>query len=611
MKTKPIFSRSIRALAPVLLLSSPWASAKFVPPSDAAPFRRDQLPIDVETMSQLSRQLSILTATLDVENVEEQRTAAQLLALSQALDPVNPRVEELMDKFKDEENPENPGNSELTIAKTRAWRTQSWLASDEAGKDGKILASCLADTLAKIDPTHPSAAAHKEEQGKWTNWVAPAEAFIPKEKPDIADSDDDEKETSDEEMDDDKSEDDEDKIATEFVLQAASIQTPVWVYNENKEDYTLKLTTISMQTSTDEEHPEFRYHLEGVDTDKIRPILLEVNKNSVPILEERNQGLPEGGVVTLSLPKNETYSIKRNGTNIGAAAAVLASAALNGEVPTGIVIGTVEKDGKLAFPANGWELVRLLELAPPSRVILPKSTAELLPGLLVLDHMDWFMKHDIFLADNVEELITLSKKTPDKSIAEGMINFADIRKKAPATIGPFIANPYVSKRLETIAASTPSYASAQYLLMQSRGKRPAYLSSKVLAHEIRRALAPMNAIARDMQEAGNKQLKDMDAEAIQAAHESSRTALDPLEKLVSSEDRDIYAEAMDLANTARTLARAIKKIGERGFNDGEKGFHDKSGSESLEAISKGLPSINQQISFILGEPREEKARRDK
>lgn len=596
MKADSVISHLLTAVAIGLLLTAPRAEAVFIAPTDNAPFRRDQLPIDVETMKQLSSQLATLCASLDSEDPGQQRTAAQFLALAQALDPVNRQAQEMLEQYSAEKRPLAPGAPVLTLAKTRAWRTQSWLASDEAGADGKSLALCLGDVLAKVDPEHPSAVAYKSEQGKWTEWVAAADRFAKKEEPSIADNG----EKSVEDMPDKEKEGDEnDGNDIAFALKSASVSSPFMIYNEATKTYDLKLLPVSLSASIDEEHDEFRYHVKDVDEERIRPALLAINKSTVPWLKEKFHGLPRGGVINLALPPREIYSTRRNGENISAAAAVLATASLSGQEPTGVVIGIVQPDGKLALPANGWQLIRSLSNAPASRIVLPKSSAELLLGLLTLDDLSFFMKHDVLLADNIEELVALSKKTPDANLAAALSNFAGIREKATSTIGPFVTNQFVRGRLETIAAAMPNYASAQYLLIQAKGKRPTQLSDKVTAHELRMALAPLKSLV-DLYHDDDEDTEPTFTQ-MQSAHEFCRAALDPLDRLIASTEREIYGEAIDLANTARTLSRAIKKVKDKGYDDDVKGFHDKSLSESVSTLRKGLPEIDRKIGRMLGE----------
>lgn len=600
MKADSVISHLLAALAIGLLFAAPRAKADFIAPTDNAPFRRDQLPIDKETMQQLASQLSTLCATLDSEDPAQLRSAAQFLALAQALDPVNRQAQDMLEQYSKEKTPVAPNANDLTLAKTRAWRTQSWLASDEAGADGKSLALCLGDVLAKVDPEHPSAVAYKSEQGNWTEWVAAADRFAKKAEPELADNGD----KPEEDMPDkEKPDSDPDDKEIAFALKSASVSSPVMIYNEGTKSYDLKLLPVTLSTWIDEEHEEFRYHFKDLDEERIRPALLAINKSTVPWLKEKFNGLPRGGVVTLALPPREIYSVRRNGENISAAAAVLAAASLSGQEPTGVVIGIVQPDGKLTLPTNGWQLIRSLSSAPPSRVVLPKSSAELLLGLLSLDDLGFFMKHDVLLADNIEELVALSKKTPDAAVAAALSNFAGIREKATTSLGPFVTNQFVRGRLETIAAAMPNYASAQYLLIQARGKRPTQLSEKVLAHELRMALTPLKSLV-DLYGDDDEDTEPSSTQ-MQAAHESCRAALDPLDRLIGSTERQIYGEAIDLANTARTLSRAIKKVKDKGYDEDIKGFHDKSLSESVSTLRKGLPDIERKIGRILGEPEAE------
>ncbi|PAW62346.1 MAG: hypothetical protein B9S37_01960 [Verrucomicrobiia bacterium Tous-C3TDCM] len=603
MKTTAQLPRVMAGLAMALTLQSSWSHADFISPTDRVPFRRDQLPIDVETMRQLSRQLTTLCTSLKADRPEDQRVAAQFLAVAEALDPVNRQASELLEQLISKQALQAAGDAELTHAKARAWRTQAWLASDEAGKDGQVLAQCLGDVLARVDASHPAAATHKSDLGKWNGWVAPLDDFAKPQPTDLAANNDEEE--LPEMADDSKDQEDEDgdeaeENEVEFAVKSGAITTPLWLYNEKTEAYALKLATVSMNSSIDKNNKAFRYHVNGSDENMIRGILLAINNATVPQLKEIYHGVPEGGVVSMGFSKNEYYSISRNGENLSAAAMVLAATAMSGAETTGVVIGIVKEDGKLALPRNSWEMIRMLSTAPPSRIILPKAIEDVLPALLSLDDLQFLMKHDIFLADTAEELIALTKKTPDSAVASSLANFADIRSKATSTIGPFVANPHVSKRLESIVAATPNYASAQLLLMQARGKRPVQLTEKMLAHEIRKALQPLAEI--NARAATNGDKGKVTSAEVQAAHDSSRAALDPLERIVASSNREFYGEALDLANRARTLARAMDKVGGKGFLFDERGFHDKSLAESSKDIQNGLPLIDRKISLILGEP---------
>jgi hypothetical protein len=605
MKHYSFSSQLCRLIAAALLSVSSWAGAAFIAPTDNAPFRRDQLPIDVDQMKQLSYQLTVLCATLDVKDPEQQRAAAQLLALAQSLDPVNRKIEDLIDLFSKESIPGRPNSGDFDSAKANAWRARSWLASDESGKDGKAFALCLIDALAKVDPLHPTAAAHKQELGSWNGWVAPPQEFNKKAEPQIAEN----HEEPEEEVapqtpqEEEKEEEKPDGHPVAFALKTATVNTPLWIYKEETRDYELKLVPVTMSNRIDGEYEDFRYHLKGVDEERIREHLVSINKATVPWLKQKFNGLPRGGVVELSCPGNGIYSIRRNGESISAAAAVLAHAAVSGQEATGIVAGIVQSDGKLTMPKNAWEIIQTITKSPPSRIVLPKSAAETLTTLLVMNDLAFFMKHDIFFADNIDELIALSKKTPDAAIAATLSNFASIREKSTSSIGPFVTNPHVRGRLETIVAATPNYASAQFLLTQAQGKRPSLLTEKMLAHQIRAALQPLGEIARLYKEGEGYDIK---SSTLLSAHDFSRAALDPLDRMIASADRPLYGEALELSNTARTLARAVKKLAENNYEDSSRDFQDKSLRESIHSLTNGIPEMERKIARILGEREPEK-----
>lgn len=589
-------SQFLTSVFSLLLLATSPCSARFIPPHDNPPFRRDQLPIDVETMKQLSTQLSTLSLTLDAKEPSQLRSASQILAIAQALDPINRSAQEALERFSKNLPAHNPNPADITLAKSKAWRVQAWLASEEAGADAALLARCLGDVLSRVDPDHPSAKNYQSEQGNWTNWVARVDEFIdpPAAPKELALS------PSEEKMDDAPSLPNEENPSTPppapatFALQESSIQTPLYLMDSKGQYSFLKLTQVNLKCRIDDQFPEFRYDLKDVDPERMRPTLRSINQATVPWLKKQSAGLPTGGVIGLSLFTQNAYPINRNGENLSAAAAVLAHAALSGQEPTGIVIGIVAPDGKLTLPPDGWQMIRSLTSAPPSRVVIPRAAAELLPGLLTLDELALFLKHDIFLAEQIDELIAFSLKNPSPSTTAALTTFASIRAKAQPSIGPFVANPHVRARLEASIKDAPQLASAQCLLLQSTGRRPAELPAKVAAYEIRSAIAPLHRIINEMN-TGNRRNEQISL--LMQAHDASRRALDPLERLISSKERPLYTQALDLANTTRTLSRAMKKVGTQ--SNGTGNFHDKLLNESFKTLQKGLPELDQKLNRIL------------
>jgi hypothetical protein len=594
MNTPFSFLRPLSVSALAALFSLSQASAAFIAPTDLAPFRRDQLPITADVMKQLADDLTILCSSLSMEQPDEQRHAAQFVAVCLAIDPGNHHAENLLEKYQEGEIPHGPGSTILTDTKTRVWSTQSWLASDEAGKDGNALGLCLGDALAKLDSQHPSAASFSKERGNWNNWVAPIEQFTlnnSEESPPQVEENPAEESPSQPETPSDRE--------ASFRLTEAVLSSPLWTFVDGETRvYSFGIVPVKLKTWQDQDYDQFRYHLDNIDQDRIRPTLKSINSATVPRLEQMYGYLPKGGVVNLTLPDKTIYSVRFSGESLGAVAGVLAANSLSGEAPTGIVVGVIDSEGKLKMPPNAWEIIRALSAAPRSRIVLPADSAELLTALMLMDDLAFFMKHDVFLASNYEELIAFSKQKPDAKIADVLTQFAAIREKSTSSIGPFVSYPTVRARLETIVKAMPQYASASYLLLQASGRRPSQLTTKALAHQIRAAIVPLQQIVEYYE---NDDDRKATSAVIQAAHDSSRAALDPLDRFVTSADRPLYTEALALSNTARTLARAVKKIADKGDDEVER-FHDKSYNESRRTLRNGIPTFERSIARTLGEP---------
>ena len=163
-----------------LLAAHPLQAGCFVAPTDGPlVFRRDRLPLDVETMRGLSKHLCTLAQAQGGENPQQRRSAAQMLALALALQPGNPDARELLETFTKEEPKPGGDATQLDAARNQAWRLLGWLETDDAGADAQALAACLGDVMASAEPQHPRAGELRKrgEQGAWGGWVEPLGAF--------------------------------------------------------------------------------------------------------------------------------------------------------------------------------------------------------------------------------------------------------------------------------------------------------------------------------------------------------------------------------------------------------------------------------------------------
>ena len=156
-------------------------SAPFAAPEEGAcTLHMDRVPLDVDTMSDLSEDLAIISRSPVVgPPARHRRASAQALALALALDPGNASARSAVFAFSKEKEISRPGQHDLIKAEKRTWQLYDWLSTPEAGMEGKRLAGLMGDSLRYLNPDHPSAVALKDspENGQWDGWVAELASF--------------------------------------------------------------------------------------------------------------------------------------------------------------------------------------------------------------------------------------------------------------------------------------------------------------------------------------------------------------------------------------------------------------------------------------------------
>lgn len=560
MSAMPFLSRALLLLCAASL---PLA-AEFVPPAEGpVPFRRDKLPVDVETMTGLSRQLTLFTGARAADDPDELRAVAQMAALALALDPANRDARALIDSLKSGKAPEPAAEEDLERARNRAWQVLAWLEMPEAGADGQALAACLGDVLAVADPRHPKARDWRSagEQGAWKGWVADESAFRPKEtesKPDMKEE---------EETDEPDQPDEEEKTPNELALKELSSALPVWYFSKELGQMKLAVVPVHLKASilkpeedkdddADDDHnqpkpPEFQVQVPGEGmTDRFAKAMREVKS----AIGERHGSLPHGFQARLDLGKVD-YSLSRNGMALTGTTALLIDGAMSGKVPTAITLAVVGEDGKLELPPRFWQTLRAFSASQSTgtRLILPDEAADFLTALVVMDDAAFFMKNEVLLAGTVDELCGLASPTPEAEVADGLKRFDEIRKVGQGkALGTFVAHPATQARLRELAGVMPEHASARMLALQGSGSRPRFLERSILAREIRSGLEPVGVVM-------NGGPDDIDPEQLEKAHESSRAQLDALTGYIDIRDRDLHKAATDVADSLRPLARLLPK----------------------------------------------------
>lgn len=534
-----------------LALSLTLSAGTFVPPKEGPlAFRRDLLPIDVDTMISLSDELLVLAQGQSLENPEDRRNVARMLAVSSALNPANPAAREAMAKLAGGQALPKPEKRELNRSQARIWHTLAWLQMPEAGADGLALGSCLGDIISLADPDHPRAALWREagEKGSWKAWVADLTAFQDAQRAE-------QKPVEDEKMAPEQPARPPEGGAV-VRLGSATVVTPLWIPGKTPESETLQPTAVRMTAGpapapAAEAPPPKSMGFQIDHTPENGPIL-RMKRTLHAAMSNRFGKLPESAQMTLNLGEEVPYLPARDKDALSGAAAVLLGSALSGKEPQAVIIGKIEADGTFRMGFDFWDRLRSISKGPGGRLVIPTEAAEVLPAILALEEPEFFFRYDVFLASNLEELLDRSLKVPGEPVAELLARFQDVRSKSVGqAAGPYVANRFVRQRLVFLANEAPYYASPRLLSVQAAGERPTRLPKKLLAFELQRAIRPIAWIQ-------GKPSAEIDIAELDKSYELARAEVEKLDRYADSSDKDFLNRVRDMTTTLRAFSRASR-----------------------------------------------------
>lgn len=564
------------------------AAGEFVVPAEGpVPFRRDKLPVDADTMASLSKQLAILAARNERADPVSARTAAQMLALSLALNPANEQALKLVGRLADGIDVEVPADKMSRAAGNRAWNLLAWLMQPEAGADANALASCLVDVMVAADPEHPKAEPWKDkgEQGAWKFWVASVDAFRASQKPEMVPQPptggDPDQGTS------------ASTLAT-IELESSSIMIPLWHFDKEEGKSVLRQVAIKMEARLDEKTADGGKEKKPKEQDKAMngPLIrlpgekrekanLAISERLVPFLEGRYGSLPKGLHLLVTLPEEIHYSFIQNGAIIGSAVTVLADSIFSGSRPAASVLAVVAEDGSLALPPRFWQTLRALAAQDSGmRLILPMLAAELLPPLVTLGKSEFFITHEVLLAEDIEQLCKLASSQPPERIIQTSEGFAQIQvARGTRSLGGFLNFPSTQQRLNQIVTTVPEHASARMLALRGTSKWPQRLPRDIYAREIRAAMLPLTI---EME-------KDKDQLKAKTLNQAAKDCLEQISVVDRLEES--VADRQQLQNPAYNTAKLMSNLA-----DDIKRYTLKKGSDEnkiASALSKLAASYKQ------------------
>lgn len=514
-----------------------------MPESGVAPFRRDRLPLRAVTMAGLSNDLVILARNLTAQAAPHRTAAVRMLALAMVLNPANARLRELPASRHD------ANLARIDASHARIWKIIAWLETADAGAHGNALADCLKDVIVVSDPSHPRAAVVREagENGEWVGWVPALQ--------------------TDEARESAADQAEEFSLGTEDASADGGIPLPkarvfclLWHPPKNEKSKVWVLGPASLRMAAEaidgDDKPPFSIVIGSGDAD-VPPAPLAGTLETLMRLQHGT--LPRGVRIRIYNREIDLPPASAKPQPISAAAAVLASAAITGRKPEGIVIGHIDESGTLVLPPYFWDQIQALGPGNGRRLVLPAEAADWLPSMLALENPAFFLDYEVLLAEDFHDLLDLTAKDPDDALAAACGRFREIRERAGSQeTGAYLANRFVRQRLEEISEAVPDHASASMLLLHGSVNRPQQVSREVLASELRWAIRVMEEI----EEPGDPESVAGTGGRFNEIYKSCRLAVDKLERHAARTDLDLLESAKALMGNLWSLNRATRRRGD-------------------------------------------------
>lgn len=539
----------------------------FVSPAEGpVAFRRDRVPLDADAMADLSKELEELAGGLNPQTAESRRGAAQMLALAMALDPANARARELVAEYQDGRHKSDGDAERIERRRTGILRYVAWLQAPEAGSQGQALAACLNDIIAISDPKSSQAGASDgmAERGAWAGWIPGVTSYETKVIAKV-----------------DEPTGSRPRVVpgrkNEVLLSAAQIHTLLWQNVGKTEAPNWILATAPLKMSArklaaGEDGQIYPFSI-GIGPGDVGGTFSQLGVSIRTLLASHHGNLPQGYHISITSEELEQSILSKKRQSLSAAAAVLASSAISGREPEAIIIGQIDEAGKFKLPTGFWDQLHALGKGSGQRLVLPADAAEYLSALLAMEKPGFFLEYEVLLASSFKELLDLTVKTPDGTLATATTKFREIQSRVGTQdVRQYIANPFVRKRIAEVVQDAPAHYSARMLLLQAAGSRPTLITRKVLAAELRRSIEPMDWVVKMASIPLNEDTKAInyspyrfsaaDIGKFDEIYDLCRTRLDSLDRYVEKNDIELMDRTRKVNIAVRSLYRANRARGE-------------------------------------------------
>ena len=592
-------------------------TGEFAPPAEGpVAFRRDKIPLDADTIKELSTQLESLARGLDAATAPSRRGAAQMLALALALDPINTKARDLLREYVEKRHQPAADAVQLETIRSRIASDVAWLETAAAGTDGQALAACLVDVLIISDPTHPFAEALREagEKGAWDGWIPNISAFEPKVV------------TKNPTPDDPGLRGGVPATKNEILLSKAVVYTMLWQKDEKdaSANWTLALAPLQMTATKVARDVTGERPLSVLIGAPVPPavagattppkdVFAPMNTALKNLLLKYHKTLPAGYQISITSRELEQSVLAEKRQSISAAAAVLASAAITGCEPEAIIIGRLDETGAFRLPPGFWNQLQSLGKGRGQRLVLPAEAEDYLSGMLTLGKIDFFLEYEVLLASDFKELLDLTSKTPEEKLPLPMKQFREFRLRAGTqNIRDYITKPLALQLLDKVKQGAPCHYSAKLLHQQALGQRAPYVSRKVLASDLRSTLDHMNWIIRIAKIIEEKwkvaydsnskptnviegyKVSSLDNAKMGDTYDACRARVDGLKRrYVENKDQDLVESMLKVANALRDLHKGLRTIGSLNIAEVRKACRD---------LMSRHKELNASLDRVIGEP---------
>ena len=529
-------------------------AAKYIAPDQSKElFKVEKIPLQVDSMKEISRHLTVLASSAQENSPVHRRGSAQLLALAMRLDPANQSARAADKAVKKNEHIQTPRKELLERAVSRLSFFQRWLTNPEAGEDANTLANYLVDATRLLKETQ----LQNEDIADWNGVLPPLNSYK-EEKPSIQEAKPVTPPTAP-------------LFAYPYKINELSVKMPlagdkIVKYKDSNDNFrekvrretTYNISTVKLTISAAEQPVFFEVKSSlgsGNGPDQVGGL-----RHSLKALQARLNKSPQNGGAKASIAMvslGGAYS-SQNGSAATAATQLMLEASRTGKALRADthLCASLNTNGKLTLPKNFWQILALLreKNGQAGRLIVPKQAIKPLTQLLVYDESDFFVRWEVFSVETIEEAVTIATTDADSKIAEASKLFLSIKNLAQKNaVTKLAVQSAVRKRLSEITSLANNHLSANMLLLQGSGRRPIRLNRLGIAYQIEPTIREMHNIlkATNPDHPNDSRLKLL--------HEKTRAKLDPLEKIIGNSDNELYEQALKISNDIRSLTLVIRR----------------------------------------------------